>query len=153
MINNRIHRVGATVCLLLAMALNSWGQNTRMADVFKQMPDSLMPYLTTNNRLDMIDFMEARMKAEVTNLLDGKSEMTALADDSLSIRMSNALQVDLRFVERDSIVIAFTKNYRISDTQQMVVTRYYSTAWRPLLIPEEISSTLTRRDEEVFQEK
>ncbi|MBR6998224.1 MAG: DUF3256 family protein, partial [Prevotella sp.] len=42
-----------------------------MADLFKAMPDSLMPYLTKNNRLDMIDFMEANMKAEITNQLEG----------------------------------------------------------------------------------
>ena len=82
------------ILMLCCVALPSWGQQLRMADVFKQMPDSLMPYLSTNNRLDMIDFMDAHMKAEVTNLLDGKSEMTALADDSLTIQLSAALKAE-----------------------------------------------------------
>ena len=150
--NNKFcNRLAALGCLLFTTVLSGWGQTLRMADVFKQMPDSLMPYLTKNNRLDMIDFMEARMKAEVTNMLDGKSEMTALADDSLSIRMSNTLRVGLRLVERDSTVIAFRKVYTVSDTQQMTVTHYFSTSWLPLPIPEEVSSTLIRRDEDVFR--
>ena len=66
-----------------------------MKDVFMQMPSSLMPYLSENNRLDMIDFMDSGMKAEVTNLLNGRSEMTALGDDSLTIRLSEALTVHM----------------------------------------------------------
>lgn len=138
------------ILMLCCVVLPSWGQQLRMADVFKQMPDSLMPYLSTNNRLDMIDFMDAHMKAEVTNLLDGKSEMTALADDSLTIQLSAALKVDLRFVERDSTVVAFRQTYTVSESQKTIVTRYYSTSWLPLPIPAETSSTLTRRDDEVF---
>ena len=30
-------------------------------EVFKAMPDSLIPYLSQNNRLDFIDFMESNM--------------------------------------------------------------------------------------------
>ena len=63
--------------------LISPAQNVR--EVFKSMPDSLAPYLTTNNRLDMIDFMDAKMKSVVTNLLEGETEMLALTDDSLSV--------------------------------------------------------------------
>ena len=33
------------------------------ADIFRQLPDSLTPYLSQNNRLDMLDFMSANMQA------------------------------------------------------------------------------------------
>ena len=84
------------VLLTLCFSMGSRAQEKTMAELFKVMPDSLLPYLTTNNRLDMLDFMEANMKAEVTNLLDGKSEMTALAPDSLSIRMNSVLRIDMK---------------------------------------------------------
>ena len=70
-----------------------------MAALFKAMPDSLMPYLTKNNRLDMIDFMEANMKAEITNQLEGRTEMTALTADSLSLRMNETLRIDMKKVQ------------------------------------------------------
>ena len=60
-------------------------QDVTIRDIFKQMPDSLMPYLSQNNRLDFIDFLDSNMKAEVRNALGGLSEMMTLADDSLSI--------------------------------------------------------------------
>ena len=45
---------------------------------FTNMPDSLSPLLTAVNRADFIDFLESKMKAEVTNRFGGKSEMTEL---------------------------------------------------------------------------
>ena len=83
----------AALCALAVGQVSA--QNLKMRDVFKQIPDSLVPYLSQNNRLDFIDFLDSNMKAEVRNKLGGMSEMTALTDDSLSIRMSNALQVDM----------------------------------------------------------
>lgn len=46
----------------------------KMRDVIKQMPDTLVPYLKQNARLDFIDFMDSDMKAEVNNDLGGKSQ-------------------------------------------------------------------------------
>ena len=71
------------------------GQNLEIRDIFKQMPDSLMPYLTQNNKLDFLDFLDSNMKAEVKNRLGGTSEMTGLSADSLSIKMSSSLRTDL----------------------------------------------------------
>jgi len=140
--------------LLWAVTLTSRGDG--MADLFKAMPDSLMPYLTTNNRLDMIDFMEANMKAEVTNLLDSKSEMTALTPDSLSIRMSNVLRVDMKTVsvtepvDSSLQVIRVVRTYQLNDKQAERVVDVYSAAWRHLSTVVEQSSLL-KRDEDLMK--
>lgn len=55
---------------------------------FINMPDSLSPLLTAVNRADCIDFLESKMKAEVTNRFGGKSEMTELAPDYIRIQMT-----------------------------------------------------------------
>ena len=128
-----------------------------MATVFKQMPDSLMPYLSKNNRLDMLDFMDAKMKAEVTNLLDGRSEMTAITDDSLSIRLSDALRVDMKLerveqpVDSGYYVVRLVRTYIINANQTERIADVYSSVWRKLSSCLEDSSLL-RRDEEVFEE-
>ena len=54
---------------------------TRMRDYIVQMPDSVMPLLTTVNRADCVDFVEAGMEAKVTNRLGGTSELLTLTDD------------------------------------------------------------------------
>ena len=126
------------------------GAQLLMSEVFKQMPDSLFPYLTANNRLDMIDFMEAKMKAEVTNALEGTSEMMFLSDDSLSIRMNASLRIDMRLTERDSLVVEVAKTYTINGQQEEKLVQYFSASWCPLSAPVLISSSLTKRDEEIF---
>ena len=81
-LGRRITRILLTGILLGGMPVGSAAQQT-ISEVFREMPDSLLPTLSKNNRLDMLDFMASGMKAEVTNRLGGRSEMTALTDDSM----------------------------------------------------------------------
>lgn len=128
-------------------------QHTTVAAVFKTMPDSLLPVLSKNNRLDMVDFMEAQMRAEVTNLLEGSSEMTALTDDSLSIRIDTVLRVDMLLrTEADSTIICLRRTYRISECQMEIVENNYTTTWHPLT-KDRVSSSLLRRDEQLFDKQ
>ena len=76
----------------------------KMLDVFKQMPDSLFPYLTANMRLDLIDFVESGMKAEVTNELGGKSRLTKLTDNYASIALTEASELEMRLLETEEAV-------------------------------------------------
>lgn len=154
----------AIVCVMQLMVLAVMAQQN-MAELFKVMPDSVMPMLTKNNRLDMIDFLEAKMKAEVTNLLDGDSEMTYMSADSLSIRMSSALRVDLFFVDAvqpyDSCqqVICMRYTYLLATTsEEEQVDNYYSVRWHRLPSPELVSpmvsvSTILKQDDEVFSKQ
>ena len=57
----------AALCALAVGQVSA--QDLKMRDVFKQIPDSLVPYLSQNNRLDFIDFLDSNMKAEVRNKL------------------------------------------------------------------------------------
>lgn len=84
--------------VLSVLLLSPCEAQQRMRDVFLQMPDSLLPYLTEHNRLDFIDFIDSNMKAEVTNGLDGKSEMLSLDDESLALRVSSSMQVAMRLM-------------------------------------------------------
>jgi hypothetical protein len=122
--------------LIATIAGQASAQDLKIRDVFKQMPDSLMPYLTTNNRLDFIDFIDSDMKAEVANMTGGVSEMTALTDDSLSIRMSDALRVDMLLLDLDepldSIrqVVIFVETFLVDSIYGESVCKTYTTDWQ-----------------------
>ena len=81
-------------CMALSLSASA-GDGIALRDVFRQMPDSLLPTLTQNNRLDFLDFLDAGMKAEVKNRLGGTSVMTVLTSDSLSLQVSASLRVDM----------------------------------------------------------
>ena len=143
------------VLLTLCFSMGSRAQEKTMAELFKVMPDSLLPYLTTNNRLDMLDFMEANMKAEVTNLLDGKSEMIALAPDSLSIRMNSVLRIDMKVarvaepVDSNTQIIRVIRTYTLNENQTERIVDVYSSVWRKLSSVI-VQSSLLKRDDELL---
>ena len=157
-----VHRTLLTGILLCGMAVLCHAQKKTVSDMFRVMPDSLLPVLSENNRLDMIDFMASGMKAAVTNRIGGESEMTALTDSSLTLHLSEALTVDMALVNTteayDSChqLVRMVYTYQLSSGKgQESVTRYFTLRWRPLQqvpqgLPNMDSSTILKQDEEIM---
>lgn len=109
-----------------------------IGQLFREMPDSLLPTLAKNDRLDMVDFMESNMKAEVLNRIGGVSEMKVLTDDSLSVRVSDALTVTLLLVspletvDSCSQIICFVRTYGTDKSMLQSVTSFYTTHWNKI---------------------
>ena len=122
--------------LLLFISLDTMGQQVSMREVFKQMPDSIFVYLTENNRLDFIDFIDSHMNAEVTNALGGKSRMLQLTDRFLSVRLNEASAVSMKLlpvsepVDSASHIICMVRTFG-KDIQESIVS-FYSLKWKPL---------------------
>ena len=127
------------LAIMVAMMIGqASAEDLMIRDVFKQMPDSLMPYLSQNNRLDFIDFIDSNMKAEVSNMTGGTSEMTALTGDSLSIRMSEALRVDMMLLNLDEPVdnirqvIVFVETFLADSIYGESVCKTFTVDWKPV---------------------
>ena len=118
-----------------------------LREAFTAMPDSLLPTLTKNNRLDMMDFMDAKMKAAVTNRLDGETVMTFFSEDSLAIRMSDAMTVEMRLQKADTTAtVCMKRTYNTAGGgQQTLLTRYDARTWAELSPATVVESTLQRR--------
>lgn len=85
----------------LAVALSSPAQERalpQMRDVFAQMPDSLLPAVTKNNRLDCIDFIENGLEAKVRNAFDDYVALEALTPDYARFRTSAAAVLELKLL-------------------------------------------------------
>jgi hypothetical protein len=138
----------------------------KIQDFFRQMPASLLPTLSENNRLDMLDFMASNMKAEVTNRLGGKSEMTVLTDSTLTIRVSDALTVELLLLRSENtdknllcLIETFGRDSLSLDSQ----VRFFTPSWERLNEPPQLSvsdqntisskkvQTILKRDEEILK--
>lgn len=133
------------------LSLQAQTDSLNIREVFKLMPDSLLPYLTQNNRLDMIDFMDAKMKAAVDNLLGGESEMTYLSDDSLCIKMNESMTLELKMSrdEKEPIVL-MKRTYQVTERQKEILIGRYSSSWRPIS-DVSVKYTLLKRDEEMLE--
>lgn len=115
-------------------AMVSSADSLTVRSLFQSMPDSLLPYLSRNNRLDFIDFIDSKMKAEVVNELGGTSEMTALTDDSLSIRLNAVSKVDILLLSsttQERTIVLIRTLGRENDLTESDV-EYFTVQWQPI---------------------
>ena len=118
--------------LLTTTLSQASAQSVQIRDAFREMPDSLMPYLSKNNRLDFIDFLDSKMKAEVKNQLGGTSEMLSIGSDSLTIRMNQSLTVDLLAIDS---VLVMVETFKVDSVYGESRVHYYSAEWKPIAAP------------------
>lgn len=120
--------------LLVWSILISWGalQAQEAKQCFVAMPDSLLPLLSAVNRADFIDFMESQMKAEVTNNLAGKSEMTALSADYIRVKLSEQSDWQMKLLPlNDSVQVIGTVTNVYAPAADCHF-RFFTTDWHEL---------------------
>ncbi|MBR1547332.1 MAG: DUF3256 family protein [Prevotella sp.] len=125
----RLHIVSLLLLLLPALA----AAQVSLRDFFKQMPDSIVPYLSTNNRLDMLDFWDSNMKVDVKNDLDGRSQLVALSDTALTLKLNSAYQMQMVMLDVSTPVDSVAKIVCVirtlgSDIKESVID-FYSARW------------------------
>jgi hypothetical protein len=108
-----------------------------MAELFKQMPDSLMPYLTTNNKLDMLDFIDAGMEAKVTNKFDGESILCELDSTYLRLKLNTSVEVEMKLLSSSNILNDSTKHIiclvtTYGDLIKESVLNLFTSKWNPI---------------------
>lgn len=118
--------------LLLLMALSVAQARTPIRQWLVAMPDSVMPLLTKNNRLDFIDFLDSKMEAVVANRLDGRSQMNVLTDDYLHISYTRTCDVAMKlFPVTDSVdVLCMVTTVKAAVDDSHVT--FFDESWQPL---------------------
>lgn len=100
--------------------------------LFVNMPDSMSALLTAVNRADCIDFLESKMKAEITNRFGGKSEMTELAPDYIRMQMTPQSSWQMKVLAvNDSTKLICTVATACAPACDSDI-RFYTTAWEKL---------------------
>ena len=144
-----------------------------MKDVFSAMPDSVLPTLTRNNRLDMIDFVSSGMKAVVNDVFNEKSTLDTLTADYLHITRSEAVKVEMKLlpssrqlVDSAEQVVCMVMTYGTKPIESKV--QLFTSKWTPLSSPipscgnqtatlsiasDTLSLEVTSRNEENKEEK
>lgn len=85
------------ICLL-GMMVVSMSASKPMRQWITAMPDSVLPLLTQNDRLDFVDFLDSGMEAVVTNRLDGKSVMRVLTNDYTHVSYTKSMEVEMKLL-------------------------------------------------------
>ena len=103
-----------------------------MRTLFLEMPDSVVPLLTRNNRADCIDFIEAGMRAEVTNLLDGRSSLQKLTPDYLKMKTTSHSELQMKLLPSSGgdTIICMINTVRAEAADSRI--RFYDKEWKEL---------------------
>ena len=131
--------------MLVVASVAAMANSDVLRTLFAEMPDTIIPYLTHNDRLDLMDFMDSNMKAEVSNGLGGKTQMTKFTPDTISIQLTDVSKIDIYLMRLpavapiDSCTHAIMVVRTISLEQEYTETEveFYSCSWRrlPPIIP------------------
>lgn len=116
--------------VIVALAPHASAQLTAV-QAFNDAPQSVFPLLDKNTRLDMLDYFKADLQHESVNALDGGSKITSLEPASLSIKMTDASNVQLFVVPaaNDTIIgVITTVLTPVADSSMKLYTRQ----WKPL---------------------
>ena len=117
---------------LLVVTISTAYARTPIRQWLTAMPDSVMPLLTKNNRLDFIDFKDSNMEAVVMNRLDGRSRMDTLTDDYLLINYTRSCDVAMKLLPvndtTDVLCMVTTVKTSVSDSR----VAFFDEAWQPL---------------------
>jgi hypothetical protein len=99
--NNRLY-------MLLLMSIFLLPLNAKpMRDLWQSMPDSMIPYLTKNQRIELVDFMDMKVKADVKNQFGEETVMDTLTSNYTSVRLNASSVMQLRLMPvpgQDSII-------------------------------------------------
>lgn len=123
-----------TIVLALLLAVSEFSTaQTCMRDIFASLPDSILPLMTHNNRLDCIDFIENDMEARVKNRFDSPVVLEALTADYLRICTGETSLVEMKMVAEAAdtlIYVARTYSGPAADSEVMVYGPDWNVAGR-----------------------
>ena len=102
--------------LMILPCMNTFAQSTNMHTVFSNMKDEILPILTKNSRLDLIDYIDNNMQAKVRNRLDGFTTMETLTDNYCRIKLAENSSMEIKLLKRennDTIISITTSRQQI----------------------------------------
>lgn len=113
--------------VFVAFTFSAFAQR-QMREVFAQLPDSVLPLLTKNNRLDCIDFIENDMEARVKNKFDESVILDALTPDYLLLRTSKSSYVEMKLVPQGTDTLVCVNRTYLGPADDSEV-RLYGLNW------------------------
>lgn len=121
------------ILMLACLVLASVGVGARsMKDLLVSMPDSMVPYLDKNLRLEFAELQEMGVKAEVQNLLGDTSVMDTLTTDFVQLRTSrvSTLQIKKLPVPSGDSLLCVVKTFAGPEKDSELCL--YTQDWKPL---------------------
>ena len=118
--------------LMILPCMNTFAQSTNMHTVFSNMKDEILPILTKNSRLDLIDYIDNNMQAKVRNRLDGFTTMETLTDNYCRIKLAENSSMEIKLLKRENndTIISIIRSAKIDAWDSYI--KFYNLNWEEL---------------------
>ena len=119
--------------LSLTVALGSLTAlaQTTAADLFTSAPQSVFPLLDRNTRLDMVDYYKNGMATPSQNQLEGRSLITEMTPESVTVKMSDSSASQLVELKgNNGAIIALINTVATPGLDSNI--KFFDAQWNPL---------------------
>lgn len=122
-----LRRIAVAIAAAMVCVVGASAQTTA-ADAFKAAPRKVFPLLENDTKLDMLDYFNSGMSTPSTNVLKGKSRITAQTPQMLEISMTDASTYQLVVLpaQSGSVVVLITTVATPAPDSKMTV---YTSDW------------------------
>lgn len=120
------------ILALMLIALSATAQAREIRSVWKSMPDSVVVAIDKVRRLEMLDLVDYKVKAEVSNRLGSHSVMDTITSNYLHIMVSKASELSMRLLptaDGDTLV-CMVYTYKAPKPESKI--SFYSLDWQQL---------------------
>ncbi|MGM9708703.1 MAG: DUF3256 family protein [Prevotella sp.] len=119
-----------TLLMACTAVLPSWADGIR--DVWKTVPDSVVPAIDRVRRLEMLDLVDYKVKAEVKNRLGSNSVMDTLTASYLHVTISASSEMAMTLLpcESGDTVVCVVKTYKGPEPDSKIA--FYTSQWKQL---------------------
>ena len=114
----------------MLIVITSWAKDIR--EIWLTMPDSLVTYLDKNKRIEMVDYIDMQVRADVKNALEGVSVMDTLTHDFLQVTLNEVCTLQMRTLstELGDTVFCLVKTFRGPQAESEATI--YNTNWQKI---------------------
>ena len=141
------HAVSRTLLMTLVLMLTTFSIHLpakTVAEIWKTMPDTIVPYLDPQQRQEMPSYASMHVDGSVDNLLEGKCRMDTLTNSYAHIRLNATKSLQLKLLpisNQDSIICLVETWLADSDHKASIPTgestiRFFSQDWKELPTPQ-----------------
>ncbi len=101
------------------------------ADFFTSAPQSVFPLLDRNTRLDMVDYFNSGMTTPSQNKLDGRSVITEMTPESVTVKMTDASAIQLVALKGEKNTIIALINTVATPALDSSI-KFFDSKWTPI---------------------
>lgn len=114
-------------------------------DMWVSMPDSMVEYLTANQRLELVELKDMKVKATVTNELQSETVLDTLTSDYMKVVLSEASVLELKMLPANGDSILCMIQTFLGPEKESVVL-FYDQAWNKQNIEVPVPDLLVKPD-------